>query len=82
MTIRSPRSTTLRRLEFAAAKGWYLPLNDHEQVVTSAITVFGITTFSTHTPHVPVANSCDSNTGTARVYNVRYDDAAPRLGRD
>jgi len=67
--------------ELAAAKGWYLPLNDHEQVVTGAITVYGITTFSTHTPTVPVANSCDSNTGTARVYNVRYFDAAPRLGR-
>jgi type IV pilus assembly protein PilY1 len=67
--------------EFAAAKGWYLPLNAHEQVVTSAITLFGITTFSTHTPHVPAANSCDSTTGTARVYNVRYDTAAPRLGR-
>jgi type IV pilus assembly protein PilY1 len=68
--------------EFAAAKGWYLPLNDHEQVVTSAITLFGMTTFSTHTPTVPVANSCGSDTGTARVYNVRYYDAAPKLGRE
>jgi len=43
--------------------------------------VFGMTTFSTHTPTVPVANSCGSDTGTARVYNVRYDNASPRLGR-
>ena len=28
-------------------------LRDHEQVVTSAITVFGTTTFSTHTPVDP-----------------------------
>jgi len=33
----------------AASKGWYLGLNAHEQVVTSAITVFGNVTFSTHT---------------------------------
>jgi len=67
--------------QFAAAKGWYLPLNPHEQVVTTAVTVFGMTTFSTHTPTVPVANSCGSDIGTARVYSVRYDNASPRLGR-
>ncbi len=40
--------------DLAAKKGWYLDLRDHEQVVTSAITVFGTTTFSTHTPTIPV----------------------------
>ncbi|NJD32780.1 MAG: pilus assembly protein PilY [Gammaproteobacteria bacterium] len=64
--------------DLAAAKGWYLPLNDHEQVVTSAITVYGTTTFSTHTPAVPVAGQCTSNLGTARVYNVRFLNAAAK----
>jgi type IV pilus assembly protein PilY1 len=66
--------------DLAAAKGWALALRDHEQAVTSAITVFGTTTFSTHTPTIPVANSCTSNLGTARVYNVRYANAAAIAG--
>ena len=39
--------------DLANKKGWYLGLNAHEQVVTSSITVFGSTTFSSHTPTVP-----------------------------
>jgi type IV pilus assembly protein PilY1 len=62
--------------DLAAAKGWALDLRDHEQVVTSAITVFGTTTFSTHTPTVGSATACASNLGIARVYNVRYADAS------
>ena len=62
--------------DLAAAKGWALELRAHEQAVTSGITVFGTTTFSTHTPTVPVAGSCSSNLGTARVYNLRYSNAA------
>jgi type IV pilus assembly protein PilY1 len=70
-----PDPTTL-----ATKKGWYLGLRAHEQVVTSSITVFGNTTFSTHTPVVPAAGSCTSNLGTARVYNVRYLNAAAQAG--
>lgn len=66
--------------DLAAMKGWALDLRDHEQAVTSAITVFGTTTFSTHTPTVPVAFSCTSNLGTARVYNVRFSNAAASNG--
>jgi type IV pilus assembly protein PilY1 len=62
--------------DLTAAKGWALALRVHEQAVTSGITVFGTTTFSTHTPTVPAAGSCSSNLGTARVYNVRYANAA------
>jgi type IV pilus assembly protein PilY1 len=62
--------------DLAAAKGWYLEMRDHEQVVTTAITVFGATTFSTHTPTVPEAGSCSANLGTARVYNVKFSNAA------
>jgi type IV pilus assembly protein PilY1 len=64
----------------ANKKGWYLGLRSHEQVVTSAITVFGTTTFSTHTPVVPVSGSCESNLGTARVYNIRFLNAAAQPG--
>jgi type IV pilus assembly protein PilY1 len=68
--------------DLSEKKGWYLLLNDHEQVVTSAITVFGTVTFSTHTPVVPVAGQCTSNLGTARVYNIRFLNAAARVGED
>jgi type IV pilus assembly protein PilY1 len=64
----------------AQTKGWYLELADHEQVVTSPITVYGTVTFSTHTPTVPADGACTSNLGTAKVYNVRYLDAAIRNG--
>lgn len=53
-------------------KGWYMTLSPTEQVVTSALVLFGDTTFSTHMPTVPDPNSCTSTLGTARVYNVRY----------
>jgi len=58
-------------------KGWYLELDEHEQVVTSAITVFGSVTFSTHIPYVPGGDTCSSDLGDANVYNVRYLNAAP-----
>ena len=61
-------------------KGWYLDLNPHEQVVTSAITVYGVATFSTHTPWVPVADACTANLGTAQVYNINYSNAASANG--
>jgi len=66
--------------ELAAKKGWYLELNENEQVVTSGITVFGTTTFSTHTPFVPVEGQCTGTLGTARVYNIRFLNASPRVG--
>ena len=62
------------------ADGWYLSLRSHEQVVTSAITVFGNVTFSTHVPVVPAAGSCTSNLGTARVYNIDFANAGARPG--
>jgi type IV pilus assembly protein PilY1 len=71
ITTSTPSSATL-----AAKKGWYLALNANEQVVTSAITIFGVVTFSTHQPTPPQAGVCTSNLGTARVYNVSYVDAA------
>jgi type IV pilus assembly protein PilY1 len=52
-----------------------------EQVVTSALTIYGTVTFSTHIPDQPSANSCGSGLGTARVYNVLYSNANP-VGTD
>ena len=59
-------------------KGWALRLNTNgqgEQVVTSAITVFGVTTFSTHRATDPAPGVCSTSLGEARVYNVSYQDA-------
>ena len=72
-------------------KGWYLTLRAHpedkngdpilsktsnEQVVTGAITLFGTVTFSTHQASVPDEQECTVDLGTARVYNVKYLNAA------
>lgn len=60
-----------------AKKGWYLTLSDNEQVVTTAVVVFGEVTFSTHIPTAPDASACTSSLGTAQVYNINYLDASP-----
>ena len=65
--------------DLATKKGWYIGLIAHEQVVTSAITIFGTVTFSTHVP-VPAAAGCVSNLGTARVYNISYKNASSQNG--
>lgn len=72
----------LSALSASTNKGWYLQFgngstHDKEQVVTSAVVVFGTATFSTHTPTVPSSNSCGSNLGTARAYNVNFLNASP-----
>ncbi|MDV7210383.1 pilus assembly protein [Azotobacter beijerinckii] len=58
-------------------RGWYLALADDEQVVTSAVTLFGDTTFNTHQPIAPSASSC-TTLGVNRSYTIPYRDA----GRD
>jgi type IV pilus assembly protein PilY1 len=75
ITSATPSTATL-----SAKKGWYLALNANEQVVTSAITIFGVVTFSTHEPIAPQAGVCSSNLGTARVYNISYLNAAGESG--
>jgi type IV pilus assembly protein PilY1 len=57
-------------------KGWALAMLPTEQVVTSAITVFGTTTFSTHTPVPLDAGACTSSLGEAKVYNIGFSNAA------
>jgi type IV pilus assembly protein PilY1 len=67
----SPSQTTLD-----TKKGWYMTLSSTEQVVTSAVVLFGEITFSSHMPAVPDANTCNTNLGTARVYNIGYLNGA------
>jgi type IV pilus assembly protein PilY1 len=66
--------------DLTAKKGWYLGLRANEQVVTSAITIFGTVTFSTHEPRRAQAGVCSSNLGIARVYNVSYLNASSANG--
>lgn len=68
--------------QLAAKKGWYLGLNPTEQVVTSAITIFGNLTFSTHEPAAAAPATCSANLGLARVYNVSYLNAAGQSGNN
>jgi type IV pilus assembly protein PilY1 len=60
-------------------KGWRLNLAAGEQVVTSAVTVFGQVNFNTHQPTPPVPGTC-TNLGTNRGYSVSYKDASNSTG--
>lgn len=66
-----PSATSL-----TAKKGWYLSLQANEQVVTSALTVYGVAYFSTHQPVAATANSCSANLGKTRSYAVSYTNGA------
>ncbi|MBA2674044.1 PilC/PilY family type IV pilus protein [Ramlibacter sp.] len=68
--------------QLATKKGWYLGLNSTEQVVTSALTIFGVVTFSTHQPQGTSSGTTCTTTGlgTSRVYNVSYLNAASANG--
>lgn len=66
--------------DIGTKKGWYLGLTAYEQVVTSAITIFGTTTFSTQIPQVNATGACTSGLGTTRVYNIDYLNAESKNG--
>ena len=74
-TNSTPTDTSL-----STKKGWYLGMVGSEQVVTSAVTVFGTVTFSTHQPAITSANACVNNLGTTNVYNINYLNAATANG--
>lgn len=57
-------------------KGWYLALDANEQVVTSGVTVFGVSYFSTNKPVTPNPNSCSANLGSSKAYAVSYVNGA------
>jgi type IV pilus assembly protein PilY1 len=70
-------STAVVPANLEGKKGWRMQLRPQEQVVTSAVVLFGEVTFSTHQPIAVNTTSCSNNLGTARVYNVSYLNAAP-----
>ncbi|SFP81955.1 type IV pilus assembly protein PilY1 [Nitrosomonas cryotolerans] len=79
-----PDSTTMpTEAALNAKKGWYLALgaenslHDKEQVVTTAVVVLGVLSFSTHTPTRQDPESCGSDLGLARVYNLNFLDSSP-----
>jgi type IV pilus assembly protein PilY1 len=60
-------------------KGWYFDLSAGEQTVTLALTVFGVTTFSTNKPVASSSTSCSASLGETRLYSISYVDASPAL---
>ena len=81
VTSATPSATDL----LTKPKGWYISLavnnnNTNEQVVTSALTIFGTVTFSTHQAAVVAANACANNLGTTLVYNINYLNGAAAVG--
>lgn len=62
-------------------KGWYLQLDSSEQVVTSALTIFGTVYFSTHQPDTGLAEgSCSAQLGETRAYAISYKNAEGKDG--
>ena len=73
-------ASTPTTAQLLTKSGWYLALASKEQVVTSAVTIFGVVTFSTHQPAAVATGTCNSNLGTTRVYNINYTNAASANG--
>lgn len=82
LEVSAADSATPSEENLATRKGWMLGLRTTEQVVTTAITLHGTTTFSTHTPSAAVreAGSCMPSLGTTRVYNVKFRTSASANG--
>jgi hypothetical protein len=59
-------------------KGWFIPLDSAERVITEAFALSGVTFFSTFQPDVEVSGGADplcSKTGTSRVFIVNTTNA-------
>jgi type IV pilus assembly protein PilY1 len=65
----------------ANKKGWYITLGSGEKTgekgVSNAATLAGITFFVTNQPTPSAPGTCASNLGIARLYQIRYENAAP-----
>lgn len=75
-------SSTDRLLPGAGFAGWYMDLNQYgqgEQVVTSAVIIGGLVTFSTNRP-LPSTNTCATSLGQARGYWVNLLNACGAIG--
>jgi type IV pilus assembly protein PilY1 len=66
---------TVTALGTIGDKGWKLALENGEQVVTTALTIDNVASFSSHKPVVPTAGSCENNLGRALAYNLNYETA-------
>jgi type IV pilus assembly protein PilY1 len=51
--------------------GYYITLGTGEKVVNAPLTVAGYTYFGTNTPATPSSNSCTTNLGTAKGYQIK-----------
>jgi type IV pilus assembly protein PilY1 len=56
--------------QLLTTNGWYRSLPTHAQVVTSAVTIFGSTSFSTHTPMAASTTACRSNLGDTLLWKL------------
>ncbi len=75
---------TLDPLALASYKGWYRDLSTttapYEQVVTTPLTIAGVTYFSTYQAKAdPTSSSC---LGTARAYQIDFQTGTPLPGQD
>ena len=80
----TPLTTTLDPLALVQYKGWYRDLSTttapFEQVVTTPLTVAGVTYFSTYQAKAdPTTSSC---LGTARAYQIDFQTGSPLPGPD
>ncbi|HZM46017.1 MAG TPA: PilC/PilY family type IV pilus protein [Burkholderiales bacterium] len=73
---------TAANVALTAAKGWYITLATGEKVVTSSITLAGITFFNTNQGTLPTPGVCTSNLGLAREYAVGYKDGTAKIDND
>ncbi len=74
------RDTTPSATALDGKKGWAMAMEDTEQVVSSSVTLYGVSTFNTHKPYTPVTGVCKAELGTARAYSVAYATVTPPSG--
>ena len=61
-------------------KGWVFQLETGEKVVTGALTLAGVTVFSTNTPASQQApGTCTGSLGRALTYAINFDTATPGI---
>ena len=68
--------TTLDPLGLSAYRGWFMNLSTtaapYEQVVTTPLTIAGVTYFSTYQAKANGASQACTNLGTARAYQIDF----------
>ena len=69
-------ATGIDPLALASYRGWFINLSTtsppYEQVVTTPLTIAGVTYFSTYQAMAPAASRTCTNLGTARAYQVDF----------